>query len=533
MKKSKIVLAVASAFLLAACSGKKVDKVKPSDLPKSGAKTFVTSPTGAMEAFGNLAYSFEDNEAVYEIGEYLSEYVDFVEENSEKIGTSKFAVKLSDAVEKLETDVESFGKDLAAGKASLKFDASVGKADGLPEGLSVNLSKLKFDLDAKLDSGDNPKGSIKGSGSAKADVKIKDLELAVEKLDAKCDISAKANGNTANGDVNFSVSASASGKMPGLSLDAKNFGINLKAKKIDIGLADYSAKGNVEASASGEIKLVFDYDKFKKNIKDADAKTLDKFPVKGLIVNLKSSSFEKISAKEKVTLANPGNLTVDADEYFGFSTGLSFCNPDGVGGIFITEFFCSFDAKVNVSELTTKFEELLSTEAKLSEKEFKNKKLPMEAKVKVAFYDDNGKETYCVVEAKNLYEVYSLIYDNREIIGSFAEEFLDTYTDALLSGVGSYYDSYSYAYDDDDDYDYDDDDYLYSDLGKAYSDAYDEFSNAYSDAYDELSDAYSDAYDELDDALGVYGDVLDAYGDIYGDSLDAVNGALDLYGSLY
>lgn len=537
MKKSKIVLAVASAFLLAACSGKKVDKVKPSDLPKSGAKTFVTSPTGAMQVISQLAEDLDDFDGGYVIESYFEDVYDIEEVLGDLGENSESAKKITSVAEKVEEAYEKFSEDLEKNKkGSIKVDASLGKLKDLPEGLTVNVPTLKVNADVEL-SGEE-KVSIKGSGSAKGDIKFKDVELSLKKLDVNCDVSGKVVQTNVDAKAKLAVKASADLKVPGFECSVKDLAFDMNAKDVDVDVAKYALKGAVNASSVADLKLRFNYDELIKPMGDSHKKELAAFPIKGIVVNFKSSEAEKLNAKESVSLADIGNLTVNVDEYIGLNAGISFCTSNKVGGIFIAELLMEIKAKTTMNELTAKFEELLKGESKLSEKEFKKLKLPLEASAKVAFYDDDGKETYCVVEAKNLYEVYSLIYDSKDSIVALLNGELPESADVESDSYSS--DLFGDAYDD---------------ALDTYRKAYDEALDAYGKAYDEALGAYGDAYKEAADALGAYGDLysdtldaygdlygdalndyadaLDAYGDLYSDSLDALNGALDLYGSLY
>ena len=246
-----------------------------------------------------------------------------------------------------------------------------------------------------------------------------------------------------DGSVDWSLSSGSLLDETGINLSVGDSYIKLSSKfsetpsESNEGYAAAALSGSAKASISSLIDLT--------KLEDSDASV-----VKGLVANIaynasvngslraldeeyskNSSSDKEDSTSEEGEL---NELLNDIDKIsgsvnvsFATSLGASFVTSGEVGGKVIANIEFAFKPSVSNKEdfakLMENFQTVFTSDEELSETEYNKLSLPLSGKIKIAFYDDNGKNEYVYKETKSDYEVYKIcrtLFDGVDL--TFGEE---------------------------------------------------------------------------------------------------------------
>ena len=419
LKKILLTAAVLSAVMLASCSKendsssssgagsvKTISAIKAESIPASGAKKFIKDDSYIISAAKSISSAKSDSLIDFienSFGNLLSEVHNNTNIYLAKARTAsqyRRAFERSEYLKKLALSVQDFQEDAQQafmdlqkkGNTNFEWSTAPGKATDLPEGMMINIPGIKVAAKVKRDPNNNS-GLIKGSGYGQISTKIDGLSFSID--NASADVSVSGSDKNING--NFSAGISAS-----LALDPAEFEID------DSMLKYFSIKAS--AGTDGAFKGT-------------------------------SMPPENFNAAVKVSL----------------SSALSFAAPNGVGGKAILTF--NFSSKENndaVSKMTDNSSVLedLKEGKEVSKADFEKLFDGINISLSIKFYDDDNKETYAFLDAKNTYELYQQLMEFSD-----KYELNDEINEAFGSKKKSYdYDDYSYGYDDysyNYDYDYD------------------------------------------------------------------------------
>lgn len=409
MKKTSILaLALISAIALTSCSKKEGDSkstsakaVSPSSIPASGAKKFIKDDSYIISAAKSIQkegdsfidFLMDDFQNLFsgiqkQTNAYLASYSGR-DSYADALEKSRYVQNLAKEFEKLQESLqEEFRVLMKDGKADFSWSIEPGKAKDLPKGMMLNIPALS--LKAKVNQDPKAiKGSASASGKGSLYIDIDGLSYSIENLSFDADVKVNENAEVA-------FDGSAKGKV-NFSLDPKKFDIE------DSSIKYFCINAGTSLEAKGKSNF---------NVRDIIAK----------------------------------KASLD----FSTNSGLSFAAPNGVGGKAIL----AFNTEVNLADidLASKEEEFYElaekfyTGEELSEKEINSLFKGIKVSLSLKFYDDDNKETYAFIDAKNAYELYKTFVDFNDKYG-FADSFdfdNDDYDlDSYMDDVNSYMDTYS------------------------------------------------------------------------------------------
>ncbi len=402
--KAVLNVAISSAllFCLFGCGGgyfydskHRAKTVGASDLPSSGANTFVTTQAGASVVFKNFASELPDDS--YFVGLKNSGpavLTDFQSLNSGKYGDKEYFVNLRSSLENIFSLLIKRGENtnetvyLTPGNAKI---SSAGYEANVP---SIYFSMNGFDKDI----------SAKMNGSAFFKTPL--LALDLNTFSFNMNSSSNSVRSDLHGDFDISVKT----RTPGLILDIPSFKIELNQMSVNEKNSILQDSSDMKISGSSFMEL---------NPKEVTSNSMIKKAMFAV-------AFEVLPTGDKGLMDSTDFYYSEGS--FDFNAGLSFVLKNGTGGKIIA---CG---NVQQGKSKKKAAPKLSAQGifeafkgnKYSKEQFDKLGIPLQIYLNVSFYDDDNIKTLDYVTIKNLYDLYGFIYDTLEASGakgSFASYF--------------------------------------------------------------------------------------------------------------
>lgn len=390
-------------------SSKKTEIIKEpvsvEEIPASGAKTFITTQAGASNFVKNISKNV-DTDKLIEEAEGVININDITDQIEEIYDESKYAESLEETIEKI-VDLVSNAIEgaMETGSIDINIEEKPGAATDFPAGYSLDIPRVLVKAKGSVNDINNPTaGSADAEVAASAKVSVDKITLEIPEIsvNAKVNVTQDPIKQAVKADGNIGEKFALSYSMDGLSF------------KINALNNDIQVRGDYDGSkGSGTVKLNNNYS--------------SELEFNAAKLGIPSSPVKYVKSIASVKGNLDGNPAMNSDQSFrgninydyeiASKTGISFAAADGTGGKLVADVKFNVKGSFNLAEImqikSIMFDlgSDLFTGMKLTEEEFKDKKLPFESVISLKFYDDNNKETLDFLNIKSAYELYSFIYD--------------------------------------------------------------------------------------------------------------------------
>lgn len=425
MKKNLLKFSLVSMFVVAALAvtgckpkdkdagveqpSKKTETVKDpvdvKDIPSSGAKTYITTQTGASNFVKNIGNNVDFNQLLEE-GQSVIDLEKVQDQIEELYYDSSYADLLESLVKSMSRSIEQAVRSaMETGSVDLNIDEHPGAASDFPEGYALDIPNITIKAKGSVNDVNDP---TSGSGEASVNTAVK---VMVDNIKASIpEFSVNANVNFTSDPIKQALKGEGTvGEKFSFAYEMDGAKLKINAFNNDVNIrGDYDgSKGSANVNLKDEFSSEIELDAAKLGVPSSPVKYLKSVAtVKG---NLDGNPAMNSDQSFR------GNLNYDYE--IASKTGMSFAGADGVGGKVIGDVKLNFKGTFNLAEIF-QLKSILSDLGsdlfggmKLTEEEFNGKSLPFSTVVSVKFYDDNNKETLDFLNLKSSYEFYSLVYD--------------------------------------------------------------------------------------------------------------------------
>lgn len=406
------IVLVSFIFLIFSCKksnynnySSQINNIGPSDLPSSDAKTFVSTKTDADKVVKTFFESINGDSYFKNCKKSHSEFLKETKSvfNGE-YGDKKYFEELKSI---LQTSL-NYAKNKNLSKSFSCFN-SPGVAKLEAEGYEVNVPSFYFSINRN---GDDLFAKINGSAffsTPTSNFCLKDFSI---------NINNSSNSKVSNEYSDFYISLSE--KYPGVLFEIPY--LNLKFLQTSVKENNNNIlKNNSEILLKGSSYIVLDTTAFSEESIFKKA--------------IFSSSFD-LKPNSEADFFNTTDL-YSAEGELEFNAGVSFLCEDGMGGkIVIASTVTQENAgkklnkknkqKISKNEIVKAYEK-----EKYTKTEFNRIGIPIQVYLNISFYNDENIKTLDYLTVRNLYDLYSIVYDILEAskIKENAACYIDTVQD--------------------------------------------------------------------------------------------------------
>lgn len=382
-------------------------KIKPEQLPPSGAKIFLSNQFGVINFFKSINEEYDSDYVIEDIIDAIDpeEITDYI---GEALEDSDYGQKLGELIDKLEEDFEALEDSFDEnGTISYTLNEKPGKATDLPEDIQLDIPQIKLIVDGSIDDPDEPtKGSFAGSAALDFNVKAMDLNMELNNLQADASLYFIRNRETE--------------RITGKGTLSEDFSFNLE--KTGFKLIISNCNNSIEATASFDDESFMAEGKLSSNMSafveiDTEKLNLDSedTPLKYLISSI--DIYGNLSGNPEMDSEENFTGEINCDYTLSVAAGMTFNPINNIG----TKMIIQGDIKLKgnldlehfIENITDFIERMDETdfEEKLSEEELSAFSLPLDVMFAISFYNDSNTETLSFLNITSLYDLYSYLFD--------------------------------------------------------------------------------------------------------------------------